>query len=135
LSKIPKVEIDRLREAIVNELSNENTAKDDTTTTADDETTIAGDKTTTADDETTVKKAKVTTGRIKTRFRLLNTVFAIPRLRLVEVSLIPDYLVISFKTCILKHRVAILVPVGYSETVKAKCLSRRTELYEKFNRK
>jgi hypothetical protein len=135
LSKIPKVKIDRLQEAIINELSNKNTAKDDTTTTADDKTTIAGDKTTTADDKTTVKKAKVTTGRIKTRFKLLNTVFTIPRLRLVEVSLIPDYLVISFKTYILKHRVAILVPVGYSKTVKAKCLSRQTELYEKFNQK
>jgi hypothetical protein len=75
----------------------------------------------------------VTTKRIKTKFRLLNTIFAILRLRLVKVSLILNYLVISFKTYILKHRVAILIPVEYSEIVKAKCLSRRTKLYKKFN--
>jgi hypothetical protein len=146
LDATPKVQIDRLRLLIINELSNDgkkdeatnvNDATEDDATDDDEDDATEDNATDDDEDDATEDDASEddATAIKMRRLGLRDAVFVGTRLSRPKLDLIPPYLLPSFRRCISKHRAAIPVPHDYVKTIKAKCLFRRRDLHRKFDRK
>jgi hypothetical protein len=124
---------ENLRRAIIRELSDEGATKDDATAIKDDATAIKDNATAIKDDATAIKdNANVKEQSRKLGF--LNTLFAGPTVPQKQADLVPGYLYPSYRRCVSKHRMSLKPPCNtYGNTVKTKCLSKRSELHAKFD--
>jgi hypothetical protein len=131
---------ENLQRAIIRELSDEGATKDNATAIKDDATAIKDDATAIKDNATAIKDnatAIKDNANVKEQSRklgFLNTLFAGPTVPQKQADLVPGYLYPSYKRCVSKHRMSLKPPCNtYGNTVKTKCLLKRSELHAKFD--